>query len=148
MSSLTGDTEGILAVRTTTASGEIEQSVKIDLDVTGSGERADYIRALAGRGGLTVAVSDGAVQAFCCVEDRQFFGRPFVGLLMVRETARRSGFGTALLNHVSSEHPEVWTSTNRSNRAMRNLLDTLGWLYCGELVGLDEGDPERFYKSR
>jgi hypothetical protein len=43
----------------------------------------------------------------------------------------------------------VFTSTNRSNDAMRALLRTEGWSSSGELDGLDPGDPELvFYRDR
>ena len=42
----------------------------------------------------------------------------------------------------------MFTSTNRSNLPMLNLLRKEQWLFSGELVGLDEGDPELvFYRS-
>jgi hypothetical protein len=45
--------------------------------------------------------------------------------------------------------PRVFTSTNKSNTAMQALLRSEGWSWSGELVGLDEGDPELvYYRSR
>ena len=52
-----------------------------------------------------------------------------------------------MLQSLSSDYSEIWTSTNRSNLAMRALLAKLEWKFCGDLNGLDEGDPEMFFKS-
>ena len=139
--------EVALEIRKAITPDEIARAVTIDDAVLGSHDRADYIRSVAENGGLSVAALHGDVQAFCCLDDGYFFGKPFISLLIVSPEARRLGLGAGLLLHNSSAHPEVWTSTNRSNTAMRTLLDKAGWRYCGELSGLDEGDPERFYKT-
>jgi hypothetical protein len=31
--------------------------------------------------------------------------------------------------------------------AMQGLLTKIGWMFCGEIKGLDVGDPEMFYKK-
>jgi ribosomal protein S18 acetylase RimI-like enzyme len=102
---------------------------------------------VAENGGLSVAVLRGDVQAFSCLDHGYFFGKPFISLLIVSPNARRLGLGAGLLSHASGAYPEVWTSTNRSNAAMQKLLDNAAWRYCGELSGLDDGDPERFYRT-
>jgi len=126
---------------------DVEGAVALDEAVLGSNERAAYIRELARAGGLAVAVRQGRVAAFACLDHRYFFGRPFVSLLIVAPEARRLGLGSTLLSDAASRNEQVWTSTNRSNAPMRLLLDTAGRLYCGEVSGLDPGDPERFYRS-
>ena len=126
---------------------EIARAVAIDEAHFGSKDRAAYIASVAEKGGLSVAALRGEVQAFCCLDHSYFFGKPFISLLIVSADARRLGLGAGLLSQCASAYPEVWTSTNRSNSAMRNLLDKAEWRYCGELSGLDEGDPERFYKT-
>jgi hypothetical protein len=42
---------------------------------------------------------------------------------------------------------QVFSSTNRSNAPMRDLLAKAGWQFSGELVGLDPDDPELIYFS-
>ena len=136
-----------MEIRKATTPDEIAHAVMIDEALLGSNERADYITSVAENDGLSVAALNGKIQAFCCLDHGYFFGKPFISLLIVSPDARRLGLGTGLLSHSSHAHPEVWTSTNRSNTAMRTLLDRAGWRYCGELIGLDEGDPERFYRT-
>ncbi len=114
----------------------------------GSDDRAAYITLIAEQGGLSVAMLKGEVKAFSCLDHHYFFEKPFLSLLIVAPDVRRLGLGAALLSHGTEEFPEVWTSTNRSNAPMRALLEKDGWEFCGEVTGLDEGDPERFYKKR
>ena len=139
--------ESALEIREAVTRDEIARAVAIDKALLGSNDRTDYITSVAEKGGLSVAGLRGEVQAFCCLDRDYFFGKPFISLLIVSPEARRLGLGAGLLSHNSSAYPEVWTSTNQSNSAMRKLLDKVGWRYCGELSGLDEGDPERFYRT-
>ncbi|GAB5467969.1 MAG: hypothetical protein Kilf2KO_09990 [Rhodospirillales bacterium] len=139
--------EFAMEIRNALAPNEISSAVAIDEAHIGSKQRADYIASVAQRGGLSVAVLWNRVQAFCCLDHNYFFERPFISLLIVAPDARRRGLGAGLLSHSSRTLPEVWTSTNRSNVPMRTLLEKSGWRYCGELGGLDEGDPERFFKT-
>jgi GNAT superfamily N-acetyltransferase len=72
-------------------------------------------------------------------------------MLFVAEGARRQGLGEHLLAGLEDRGlglGEVWTSTNRSNRAMRMLLKKRGFRQSGRVTGLDEGDPEIFYVKR
>jgi hypothetical protein len=139
--------EAALDIRRAITPDEIACAITIDKSVLGSNARADYITSVAENGGLSVAALRGEVQAFCCLDKGYFFWKPFISLLIVSLDARRLGLGAGLLSYNSSVYPEIWTSTNQSNSAMRKLLDKAGWRYCGELSGLDEGDPERFYRT-
>jgi len=134
-------------IRTAVTPEEIARAVAIDEAQIGSGRRADYIRSVAERGGLTVAVLRHEVQGFCCLDHGWFFEKPFISLLVVSPPARRQGLGAGLLLHSSSTLPEVWTSTNRSNAAMRRLLEKAGWRHCGDISGLDDDDPEQFFRT-
>jgi GNAT superfamily N-acetyltransferase len=139
--------EAALEIRTAITPNEIAGAVTIDEAHVGSKHRADYIRSVAESGGLSVAVLRNEVQAFCCLDHNCFFEKPFISLLIVSPHARRQGLGAGLLSHNSSTFPEIWTSTNRSNSMMRKLLEKAGWRYCGEISGLDDGDPEQFFKT-
>lgn len=142
-----GFVEAALEIRNATKHDDIACAVTIDEELLGSNERAEYIASVAENGGLSVATLRGDIQAFCCLDHGYFFGKPFISLLIVSFDARRLGLATGLLSYNSSKYQEVWTSTNQSNSAMRKLLDEAAWRYCGKLSGLDEGDPERFYRS-
>jgi ribosomal protein S18 acetylase RimI-like enzyme len=94
-----------------------------------------------------VVERDGHVDGYVVVRGRHFFGRDFVESLVVSPRARRRGVGRRLLGHAvkTSSTSDVFTSTNRSNRAMILLLEQGRWRLSGELEGLDEGDPELVY---
>jgi len=136
-----------LEIRKTTAPQDITRAISIDEALLGSNKRGGYITSVAKNGGLSVALLDGEIQAFSCLDHGYFFGKPFVSLLIVSPNARRLGLGSSLLREPASACPEVWTSTNESNSAMRQLLRALGWQFCGSVEGLDENDPERFYRT-
>jgi len=87
------------------------------------------------------------VRAFCFLDLGYFFGKPFVPLLVVSPDAGRRGLGTGLPALAPGTYPEVRTSTNPSNSAMRGLLDTMGWRCCDRLSGLDDGDDELFCRT-
>lgn len=136
-----------METRWATGKSDTDCAVAIDRAVIGSTRRSDYIAAIAARGGLSVALHQNEVRAFCCLDHGYFFERPFISLLIVDPGSRRCGLGSSLLAFSCEQLREVWTSTNRSNTAMRTLLVNSGWHYCGELDGLDEGDPEMFFKA-
>jgi GNAT superfamily N-acetyltransferase len=79
---------------------------------------------------------------------RSFFRRPFIEMLQVAEAERRKGYGNRLLAELETKglrHGEIWTSTNRSNKAMRSLLRKRGFVLTGRVSRLDRGDVELFY---
>ena len=137
-----------MQIKSATHGPEIEGALSVDEEVFGSAKRGAYITKVAEKGGLGVALHDGEVVAFSCLDNSYFFERPFVSLLIIRAQWRRQGVGKRLLEFCRSHADgELWTSTNRSNGPMRALLKSCAWHYCGELDGLDPGDPELFFKK-
>jgi ribosomal protein S18 acetylase RimI-like enzyme len=136
-----------MQVRTGQTEEEITAAIRIDASLASANTRARYVAAVAKRGGLRLVEDKGQIVGFCCLDDRYFFEKVFISLLIVDAGARRRGMGQELLEAAAFEHPEIWTSTNRSNAAMRGLLAKTGWTFCGEIAGLDAGDPEMFYKK-
>ncbi len=136
-----------MEIRKAVDSHDIAQAALIDKALLGSNVRTDYITSVAEAGGLCVAALDVEIKGFCCLDHGYFFKKPFVSLLIISPDARRLGLGGGLLAHSSSAYSEVWTSTNTSNSAMRSLLAKAQWQFCGEVCGLDKGDPELFFKT-
>ncbi|KQR10358.1 GNAT family N-acetyltransferase [Cellulomonas sp. Leaf334] len=99
-------------------------------------------------GALRVAELDGRVVGFAVVEPT-FFGHEFVVLVRVADDARRRGAARALLQAIDDDRAteKVFTSTNLSNAPMQEVLRQLGWESSGIVYGLDEGDPELFYRA-
>ena len=132
--------------------GDLPAILRIDhLAASGDRQRAEFLRHSLDLGECRVYVIGEVVAGFVVVLPAHFFGRDFVELLIVDPAHRRSGIGRSLLREAlaTAGTAQVFTSTNRSNRPMRALLDAEDWSFSGELGGLDEGDPELvFYQNR
>ena len=77
-----------------------------------------------------------------------FLGAPFLALVYVDAGERGRGIGSRLLEDFERSHSaQVFTSTNLSNSPMQQLLKLRRWTPCGILNGLDEGDPEIFFRQ-
>ena len=72
------------------------------------------------------------------------------GLVSELPDKRRQGIATALVQVVEdrSSSGKLFTSTNRSNTAMRKLCDRLGFQPSGVVENLDNGDRELIYFKR
>lgn len=105
-----------------------------------------HLAELMSDGMSWLALSDDAPVGYAIVT-RRFFGFPFVDLLVVDETRRRGGVGTALMAQAERAHDRdrIFTSTNESNTPMRALLDKAGWRPAGVVHYLDPGDPELMF---
>lgn len=122
----------------------------IELDhvaAAGDSERVRLIGSAVDGGHCLVLSADLGVVGYVTSTPRGFFGRDFVELLMVDSPHRRTGVGRALLRAAVGRAgtSRVFTSTNHSNRAMRELLEAEGWSHSGWLEGLDDDDPELVY---
>jgi GNAT superfamily N-acetyltransferase len=72
-----------------------------------------------------------------------------VQMLRVKDDNRRQGIGGALIRDLAHHRTteKLFTSTNLSNHPMQTLLSKLGWESAGIVYGLDDGDPELFYRA-
>ena len=71
---------------------------------------------------------------------RSFFQRPFIEQLFVAKEVRRRGYGESLIARMERlclRCGEVWTSTNRSNQPMHQLLKKRGM----DLVKVHDNTP-------
>jgi hypothetical protein len=141
--------EGTIELRRATID-DLEGLQAIDVKAAaGHAERISAIRAHITNGFCWVTSAQADFDGYAVLLPRHFFGRDFLELLMVASFARRSGVATkilrALLNMDGTD--QVFSSTNRSNTPMRDLLAKEGWQFSGELVGLDPDDPEMIYFS-
>ena len=94
---------------------------------------------------LLVADLDGAIVGFAVLG--RFFEYDFLELLFVGPDYRRTGIATQLVGGAEAVAMtgKLFTSTNDSNEAMKELCEKLGFVRSGVLDGLDEDDPEVFY---
>jgi ribosomal protein S18 acetylase RimI-like enzyme len=113
-------------------------------------ERSEYLTARVHAGDVVIFERNGRALGYVVHRATSFFGRDFVDLLAVDVTSRRQGVASALLESAvhSSSTDRIFTSTNRSNAPMVELLEKAGWGFSGELDGIDDGDPELvFYRD-
>ncbi len=130
----------------------IAQSVDIDsiveLDPIARqepGRRTFIAQAVAaGQCWVATAAEDASALVGYGVLDRSFFGHDFIPLIVVKRSARRRGVATAIMRtlELQCQGGKLFTSTNRSNIAMRQLLGRLGFIRSGQIENLDDGDPE------
>lgn len=127
---------------------DVDMLISIDPVVAAGGaRRIRFIRSAVAAGTCRVLVNADAVVGFVVTTPGRFFGRDFIDLLAVHPERRRRGVGRHLLRSAvaSAQTKDVFTSTNRSNHPMRQMLASEGWNFSGELTGLDEGDPELIF---
>ncbi|MNX17399.1 hypothetical protein D3C86_472800 [compost metagenome] len=78
------------------------------------------------------------------VLNQSFFDNDFIPLIVVKASARRRGVATAIMRtlELQCQRRKLFTSTNTSNIAMRQLLGRLGFVQSGQIENLDDDDPE------
>ncbi|NBM55869.1 GNAT family N-acetyltransferase [Proteus vulgaris] len=76
-----------------------------------------------------------------------FFNQPFIELVMIDKKYRQKGYGKCLITYFqeNTQGDKLFTSTNKSNHSMRNMLIKLGFIESGCIENLDENDPEIIY---
>ncbi len=120
----------------------------IDLDAIAKQEqkrRALITEAISlGQCWVAVDVRDSSVLLGYGVLNDSFFEQAFIPLIVIRDSARRQGVGSAILRALVSQcgTAKLSTSTNASKAPMRKLLGKLGFTDSGQIENLDEGDPE------
>ena len=138
-----------MQIRRATAS-DFSKLLAIDDAAQTDAARKRWLRGAIRRRIVYVLTAGGPPVAYGIVAP-SFFNRPFIEMLYVVKEERRKGHGGHLLSYLESRglrNGEVWTSTNRSNKAMRSLLKKNDFALSGRVSGLDEGDPELFYKKK
>ena len=82
--------------------------------------------------------------------DYRFFDQGWIELIIIDEKYRGKGIGGKTFDLIceQSKSDKVFTSTNSSNTQMQRALITADFAFAGEINGLDDGDPERFYYKK
>lgn len=108
--------------------------------------RTDMICQAIKHGDCYIVVHNCRIKGFA-IMNYNFFNNGFIELLIVAENYRKCGIGSKLLNHLFTEckTEKLFTSTNQSNEPMIKLLSKAGFVFCGQIEELDEGDPELFF---
>lgn len=126
-----------------------DADLAISLDPAASDEdRALWLRrAFAGEHGRVARLAFIAGKPAGLAVVGQFFGSPFLELVVTVPRLRRQGVASALMDTVERAHHDqkLFVSTNRSNIAMQAILKSRGYLAAGAIDYLDPGDPELFF---
>jgi RimJ/RimL family protein N-acetyltransferase len=79
-----------------------------------------------------------------------FFDNGWIDLIIIEKKYRGKGIAVEVFQLIGSgcKTEKLFTSTNRSNNSMQKALNKSGFVFAGELTGLDEGDPELFYYKK
>lgn len=79
--------------------------------------------------------------------DYRFFDQGWIELIIIDKACRGQGIGGKVFDLIGEQcqAKKLFTSTNRSNTPMQKALSKAGFSFAGQLMGLDEGDPELFY---
>ncbi len=128
---------------------DLDEMMALDALVIGNSSRGNLITQIVKQQQGYVARQENQVVGFLLMH-QQFFGQPFIELLLVHPSFRRQCIGTALMQHVEtiSLPGKLFTSTNASNEPMQQLCERLGYIRSGIIDNLDEGDPELIYFKR
>jgi len=112
-------------------------------------KRADLWKKAIAKEECFLVLDEAEIVGFV-VFNYSFFGHGWLDMIEIREKSRRKGIGEKAINLVMKmcKTEKFFTSTNKSNTPMRNLLTKMDFVYSGILEGLDEGDPEIFYYKK
>ena len=82
--------------------------------------------------------------------DYRFFDQGWIELINIDEEYKGKGIGGKVFDLTCEQcnTNKVFTSTNSSNTRMQSALAKADFSFAGELIGLDDGDPELFYYKR
>ena len=125
--------------------GDLDRLVALDHIALREVTRIARIQRGIDRGTCWVADdNNGRPLGYALLNKKAFFGFDFLELLYVELSARRRGVGRALIEHLEREctTAKLFTSTNESNTAMREILARLGYHWSGVIYNLDKNDPE------
>ncbi|WP_236173523.1 GNAT family N-acetyltransferase [Pseudomonas pseudonitroreducens] len=127
-------------------SSDLDSLIELDAIARREARRREFIAQAVSAGQCRVAVEprDASMLLGYGVLNDSFFEQAFIPLIVVRDSARRRGIGSAILLALESQcgAAKLFTSTNASNEPMRRLLDKHGFIASGQIENLDEGDPE------
>lgn len=92
----------------------------------------------------------GRIPAGFLVWSKDFYSHFFIDLVVIHPQMRRSGVATTLIKTMENfcAGNKLFTSTNRSNKKMQNVLKKSGYLKVGYITHLDRGDPEWIYYKK
>lgn len=124
---------------------DCESIVILDSQIIESRIREDQIKRSIEENQCIVCEMNKRIVGFM-IYHNFFFGHLFIDLIIVSPKTRRLGIAKKLMKYVEVlSEKKLFSSTNKSNRQMQNVFQSLGYIESGFIDNLDEGDPEIIY---
>jgi ribosomal protein S18 acetylase RimI-like enzyme len=92
----------------------------------------------------------GRIPAGFLIWTKDFYSHHFIDLVIVHPEMRRKGVAQAMLKAMEAICPgnKLFSSTNRSNKAMQKVFQGAGYVKSGFISHLDKGNPEWIYYKK
>ena len=92
----------------------------------------------------------GRIPAGFLVWTKDFYSHYFIDLVVVHPKMRRHGVASAMIHAMESLCPgnKLFSSTNRSNKAMQQVFERAGFGKSGLISNLERNDPELIYYKK
>ncbi len=92
----------------------------------------------------------GRIPAGFLIWTKDFYSHHFIDLVLVHPQMRRKGVAQAMIKAMESICPgnKLFSSTNRSNKAMQEVFQSAGFIKAGFISHLDKGNPEWIYYKK
>ena len=92
----------------------------------------------------------GRIPAGFLVWTKDFYSHYFIDLVVVHPKMRRHGVAVGMIRAMENFCPgnKLFSSTNRSNKAMQSVFLRTGFTKSGFIANLDKGNPEWIYYKK
>ena len=92
----------------------------------------------------------GRIPAGFLIWTKDFYSHHFIDLVLVHPQMRRKGVAQAMIKTMEAICPgnKLFSSTNRSNKAMQEVFRQTGFVKSGFISNLDKGNPEWIYYKK
>jgi len=92
----------------------------------------------------------GRIPAGFLIWTKDFYSHYFIDLVVVHPQMRRHGVASAMIEAMESlaTGAKLFSSTNRSNKAMQSVFEGEGFIKSGFINHLDRNDPEFIYYKK
>lgn len=92
----------------------------------------------------------GRIPAGFLIWTKDFYSHYFIDLVVVHPKMRRHGVASSLIHVMENYCPgnKLFSSTNRSNKAMQSVFERAGFIKSGFITHLDRNDPELIYYKK
>jgi len=125
---------------------DIKAIIAFDHVVKYEPERKLFIRKSVKNKNCYVALIDKIPIGYAVLE-YTFFGYGFISMLYLKKKYRKRGIGEKLMKHLEGKckTQKIFTSTNKSNKPMQNMMKKMKYRKSGIIHNLDPNDPELIY---